>query len=221
MEASTSSENSITTTATTSTNTVTVTTNLNLDTVTTDDDLWIFAYGSLCWRPGFVPICSHPCYVVGFSRRFYQGSCDHRGSVSKPGRVVTLIVDSSTDSRCCGLCYRIAAQERNSVLSYLDEREQGGYSAMMVDCYSISDDSLICKGALTYSANPSNPYYLGNCELTQMARTIANSRGQSGWNRDYLFKLHQFILSLQQQDDHVSSLVQLVNQILNTEEQQQ
>ena len=49
-----------------------------------DDARFVFGYGSLLWRPDF----SHQERVVaclrGMSRRFWQGSPDHRGPTAMP-----------------------------------------------------------------------------------------------------------------------------------------
>ena len=54
-----------------------------------DDDsnggLWVFAYGSLCWRPGFEYGDSVLGHIEGFSRRFWQGNTTHRGTPDKVG----------------------------------------------------------------------------------------------------------------------------------------
>ena len=53
--------------------------------------LAIFGYGSLVWRPDLPHTEAHDGYIVGWVRRFYQGSPDHRGTPERPGRVATLL----------------------------------------------------------------------------------------------------------------------------------
>jgi cation transport protein ChaC len=57
---------------------------------TSSDEILIFGYGSLIWRP-----CDHLSsftgYIRGYRRRFWQASPDHRGTPSHLGRVCTLV----------------------------------------------------------------------------------------------------------------------------------
>lgn len=49
------------------------------------EGVWIFAYGSLCWRPGFEYEEKVLGHIKGFVRRFWQGNTVHRGTVDKVG----------------------------------------------------------------------------------------------------------------------------------------
>ena len=67
--------------------------------------------------------------------------------------------------------------------------------------------------ALTYLATPVNAHYLGDASLESIAAQIARSIGPSGPNAEYLFRLHDWLESVQARDDHVRELVERVKRI--------
>jgi cation transport regulator ChaC len=64
--------------------------------------------------------------------------------------------------------------------------------------------------ALVYVATPSNPAWLGEAPLEQIAAQIRESVGPSGANLEYLLQLHEALVAMDGEDDHVAALVRLV-----------
>jgi cation transport protein ChaC len=166
-------------------------------------ELWIFGYGSLIWRPDFAFAETCAGYITGWSRRFWQGSVDHRGVPEAPGRVVTLA--SEPESRCWGLVYRVEADRREEVLARLDHRESGGFDRVGVQV-TPRDQGRESIAAITYVAPPSNPNYLGPAPMTAIAEQVRQSVGPSGANRDYALRLAESLRDLGVEDDHVFEL---------------
>lgn len=54
--------------------------------------LWVFAYGSLCWKPGFDFHKAIVGYIEGYNRRFWQGNTTHRGTEEKVCQSIILFI---------------------------------------------------------------------------------------------------------------------------------
>ena len=52
------------------------------------DDLWVFAYGSLMWKPGFAYEERATASLPGYVRRFCLDSITYRGTPEAPGLVL-------------------------------------------------------------------------------------------------------------------------------------
>jgi len=165
------------------------------------DEIWVFGYGSLIFRADFPYVAREQANVRGWVRRFWQGSHDHRGLPEAPGRVVTLIPEAA--AICTGMAYRVSLE----TLVLLDYREKNGYQR--VDVLLEFDNGMQQKG-IVYVADESNPAFLGDASMEEIALHIARSAGPSGTNLDYLFDLHRALLTLGSQDQHVNDLVALL-----------
>jgi cation transport regulator ChaC len=156
----------------------------------------VFGYGSLIWRPDFPFAQRKRARIAGWSRRFWQGSHDHRGTADAPGRVVTLVATPAV--HCDGVAYLID----HTVFEHLDHREKNGYERNDVELQFESDRA---RGVV-YIAHRNNHAFLGEAPIERIALQILNSRGPSGTNREYLYELTAALRNLDADDPHVFEL---------------
>ena len=196
-------------------------------------NLWLFGYGSLIWRPDIQFIERRAARVHGWSRRFWQGSHDHRGLPHAPGRVVTLIREAGAS--CDGMAYLVDRTVAEETFSQLDHREKNGYerhsvrlefheargasadrasadraSANRASANRASPDPENC---VVYIAPINNFAYLCPAPIEQIATQIHASVGPSGRNIDYLLELADALRALEADDDHVFELEAAVREI--------
>lgn len=163
--------------------------------------LWLFAYGSLIFRPGIAFAEERRGFVEGYARRLWQASSDHRGVPGAEGRVVTLV--EAMGVRCSGVLYRVPEPERERTLAELDRREQGGYERIWLSARFDDAAEGEAVRALSYVAPPSNPGYLGDASLAAIVAQVRHARGPSGTNFDYVVSLARALRGLGVEDDHV------------------
>ena len=156
--------------------------------------VWLFGYGSLIFKADFPYIERRPAAISSWSRRFWQGSHDHRGTETAPGRVVTLVPDPGAS--CHGMAYLVTPEE----FAHLDHREKNGYLRLATDIHF--DDGGSVEG-LVYIATHENAAFLGPASEADIARQIASARGPSGPNSEYLLELAKALRELGKLDAHV------------------
>lgn len=161
------------------------------------ESVWLFGYGSLIFKADFPYIQRQPATIVGWSRRFWQGSHDHRGTPEAPGRVLTLI--ETPGERCTGMAYEVKPE----VFEHLDHREKNGYLRFTTPM-TLADASVV--DGLVYIATEDNAAFLGPASDAEIAAHIAKAKGPSGPNREYLTKLSDALRDLGVHDPHIEAL---------------
>lgn len=159
---------------------------------------WVFGYGSLIYKVDFPVLAREVATLRGWQRRFWQGSHDHRGTPSSPGRVVTLV--RAPAALCRGVAYRVDA----SVFAHLDYREKNGYERHRARLHLEHREESV--SGTFYIAQENNPAFLGDAPLNEIAQHISRSHGPSGSNAEYLLRLAQSLRELEEHDEHVMAL---------------
>jgi glutathione-specific gamma-glutamylcyclotransferase len=147
------------------------------------EDLWVFGYGSLMWRPGFDFLERVPARLIGLHRGLCVFSFVHRGTPERPGLVLGL----DRGGMCRGIAYRVAAGKSAATIDYLRGREQ------VTSVYLETTRQVWLEGnpqrqvpALCYVVNRSHPQYAGRLTLAEQLHYVRQGTGVSGANRDYV-----------------------------------
>ncbi|QNA89765.1 gamma-glutamylcyclotransferase [Massilia sp. Dwa41.01b] len=172
----------------------TIAINQRMDKFAGQDRVWLFGYGSLIYKADFPYLERRPAHIRGWTRRFWQGSHDHRGTETAPGRVVTLVPDEG--ALCHGMAYLVTPEE----FAHLDHREKNGYLRLATTI--VFEDGSGVEG-LVYIATQENAAFLGPASEHDIALQIARSCGPSGPNSEYLLELAQALRELGKNDPHV------------------
>jgi len=148
-----------------------------------DEDLWVFAYGSLMWRPGFAAVEHVPARLIGAHRALRVWSHVHRGSPERPGLVLGL----DRGGMCRGIAYRTPASARPETLAYLRAREQVTmvYRECVRPVVLLSHPERRVQ-AVCYMVDRSHAQYAGRLNLAEQLHHVRQGHGISGQNRDYV-----------------------------------
>ncbi len=144
------------------------------------DDIWVFAYGSLMWDPGFEYLEAAPALLRGYHRAFCVYSHVYRGTSARPGLVLGL----DRGGACKGMAFRVAAGKAAAVLVYLDKREKvtDVYHRRIVPVATSAGRVM----AHAYVVDRGHDQYAGKLTPERAAALIAQGVGRSGANPEYL-----------------------------------
>ena len=154
--------------------------------------LWIFAYGSLIWKPAFVSVENRRATAFGWHRAFCLELTRWRGSPQQPG----LMMGLQRGGCCRGVVYRLPDADHAGQLGRLLRREVGGQEEMRTVCWITVETDHGRLPALTFWADPGGLDYSVRLPLARVAQILARACGHIGSGAEYLFqtvsKLEEF-----------------------------
>lgn len=156
-------------------------------------ELWVFAYGSLMWRPDFLYDESCPALLRGAHRALCVRSVVHRGTREKHGLVLGL----DLGGECRGVAFRVSPGHEATTRARLRAREQVTFvyrQATRVVWLEDGTDRLVLS--LCFLVDRAHPQYAGRIALRNQARRVSTARGRSGTNRQYVLGTVQHMRAL-------------------------
>jgi glutathione-specific gamma-glutamylcyclotransferase len=170
-----------------------------------NEDLWVFGYGSLIWRPGFAFIERVPAQLFGLHRALCVYSFVHRGTPERPGLVLGL----DSGGACRGVAYRVSADLRAETISYLRGREQvTAVYRETTRSITLSSQPQRRVTALLYIVDHSHPQYAGRLQLDAQLHLVRQGHGKSGPNVDYVLSTVKALEGLGYRDRELHLLAQ-------------
>lgn len=165
------------------------------------EDLWIFGYGSLIWRPDFTFAEQRPATAHGWHRALAMWSRINRGTPDRPGLVFALLSGGS----CRGVAFRVPACQGAETLATLWPREMpmGVYDPRWLPCKTADGP----VRALAFTLSRSSPSHCGVLDDSTYRRIFANAAGRCGTTHDYVLQTH---LELQRRGVHDTRLESLL-----------
>ena len=168
--------------------------------------LWVFAYGSLIWKPAIATTDHCRAVAHGWHRSFCLRLTRWRGSAAQPGLMMGLKHGGS----CKGIVHRIPDDDRRSLLIQLLRREIGNDQHLTgVRWINVDTDQGRIR-ALTFWAEPVGLENWVNLPLSEVAQILARACGHGGSGAAYLFHTVSKLDELGIRDRNLWRLQQMV-----------
>jgi cation transport protein ChaC len=170
-----------------------------------EGELWVFAYGSLMWHPGFAFRQRCNARLVGAHRALCVYSFVHRGTPERPGLVLGL----DRGGNCRGIAYRVDAADRAATIDYLRAREQ--VTAVYREAWRtvwLDNDPQQRVPALCYMVDRGHRQYAGRLTPAQQLHYVRQGHGRSGANRDYVIETVKALEALGYRDGELHRLAE-------------
>jgi len=169
-------------------------------------DLWVFGYASLIWRPEFHADEQRPATVHGWHRALEMRSRVNRGTPECPGLVFALVPGGS----CRGMAYRIDRHRADAELERLWAREMptGVYDPKWLPCRTAQGQ----VQALAFTLSRRSPAHTGRLTDAQMLTVLRDAVGRFGSTREYLLQTAASLRGCGIRDRDIERLVALARQ---------
>ena len=148
-----------------------------------NEDIWLFAYGSLIWNPGMPFAESVPARISGYHRGLCMWSRHNRGTPEQPGLVLAL----DNGGSCPGIGFRLPIVDSDAHLATLWKREMslGAYRPSWLRC-TLADGRRV--RALSFVIRRDSSAYAGQLDDAVFRHVLATASGHFGSTLEYVEK---------------------------------
>ncbi len=172
-----------------------------------NQDLWVFAYGSLMWRPGCEIDGQETARLNGWHRKFCIRVSRWRGTPENPGLMMALDRGGS----CRAVVQRLSARTARDRLGQLLRRETTAKEHPTNRPRWVSVDAgSKRRRAIVFAVVRTSPYYSGDLSLEDTAAVLAHAVGHLGSGAEYLLNTVQHLERLGIHDRNLWRLQELV-----------
>lgn len=174
-------------------------------------DLWIFAYGSLIWRPAFPPAEQRRARLDGWHRSFVIELVRFRGTPDCPGLMMSLIPGGV----CEGVIQRLPRSEAREGLGLLVRREISTTPPTNKLMWIEARSEAGSVPAIAITADPAGRYFREPRSHEETAAILARACGHVGSCADYLHQTCESLEALGIEDESLLHLQHLVAEHLD------
>lgn len=168
---------------------------------------WLFAYGSLIWKPEFPALEMRRATAKGWHRAFSMLIRSHRGTPEQPGYMMCL----DHGGVCEGVVLKLNDSNIRAHLGLLVNREIGSDEALeSVRWIDVETPEGPVRALVFYAAPHLLDYYHEAVPLPDVARVLARACGHWGSGAEYLYNTITHLEALGIQDDALWQLQDLV-----------
>ncbi len=162
-------------------------------------DAWLFAYGSLIWKPEVEHVEARRGTAHGWHRSFCFRITRFRATKDQPGLMMAL----DRGGQCRGMLYRLPAQSLQAQLGKLFRREFTAKPANSMPRWIkvMTDEGPVT--AIAFVMNRKSPAYVGRLTPEDVADVLAKACGHWGSGAEYL---HNTVMHLEEHGIHDSNL---------------
>ena len=168
--------------------------------------IWVFAYGSLMWKPGFAHVETRRGRAEGWQRSFCLRIRRFRGTRAQPG----LMMQLDRGGSCDGLLMRLPPDGELKELRALWRREMTAKPPSNVPRWIEVTSGPDTIRAIAFTANPAKENYVCGLPLDEVAETLVRAAGHWGSGAEYLLNTVTALEAAGIHDPHLWELQEMV-----------